>query len=251
MTSQSRLIDRRNQAGAGNAVNSNGGVAGALTGFPLVSDSCPQRNHRGDLNFPVHAASMVRCAYQIRPMIVRTAYPTLLGATAGLPSRGTRHDYSACRSMSYRPTTPTSACDMSTAIRVFGAIVGAIAASFALLIAVELFSSVVHPFPPDFDGTPEEMCAHVAWYPHWVLAAVVPMWGGTAFVGTWIAGRFGNRISAIFLALLLLAAVTLNLVMLPYPLWFKISQPLAILIAVIVAYQASCNETSSGGGEHG
>ncbi len=120
-----------------------------------------------------------------------------------------------------------------------GAIVAAIATTLVLLIAVELFSSVVHPLPADFDGSMEQMCAHVANYPHWVLAVAVPMWGFTAFLGTWIAGRLGNRGSAIFLALLLLAAVLWNVSMLPYPLWFKIVQPIAILIAVVYACRLS------------
>ncbi len=126
-----------------------------------------------------------------------------------------------------------------TVFRILGAIVAAIATTMVLLIAVELFSSVVHPTPPEFQGTMEEMCAHVANYPHWVLAVVVPMWGFTAFLATWIAARFGNNGSAIFLALLLLAAVIFNLSMLPYPLWFKIVQPIAILIAVAYGYRLS------------
>jgi hypothetical protein len=126
---------------------------------------------------------------------------------------------------------------MTSALRTIGAIVAAIAVVLVLLIAVELFSSVVHPFPPDFKGTEEEICTHVARYPHWVLAAAVPMWGFTAFLGTWLAGRLGNRGSALFLALLLVAALAFNLSMLPYPLWFKIVQPIAILIAVIYGYQ--------------
>lgn len=126
-----------------------------------------------------------------------------------------------------------------TLLRSVGAITAAIAVTFVLLIAVELFSSVVHPFPPDFQGTTEEICEHVARYPHWVLAVVVPMWGATAFLGTWLAGRLGNRGCAIFLALLLQAAVICNISMLPYPLWFKIVQPLTILIAVVYGYRIS------------
>lgn len=133
----------------------------------------------------------------------------------------------------------TMSMRMAAGFRIVGAIVAAIATALGLLIAVELFSSIVHPTPPDFKGTPEEMCAHVARYPHWVLAAVVPMWGITAFVSTWLAGRLGKRGCAIFLALLLLAAVVFNIAMLPYPTWFKIVQPAAILIAVAYGYRLS------------
>lgn len=128
---------------------------------------------------------------------------------------------------------------MKAVLRVAGAIFAGIAVSLVLIIMVEMFSAVVHPVPPDFHGSQEEMCAHVANYPYWVLAAVVPMWSITAFLGTWVAGRLGNRGCAIFLALLLLAAVTFNLSMLPYPLWFKLAQPIAIVIAVVFGYRSS------------
>jgi hypothetical protein len=128
---------------------------------------------------------------------------------------------------------------MTAVFRIVGAIVAAMAVALVLVIAVELFSSVVHPTPADFKGTHEEMCAHVANYPQWVLAAVVPMWGFTAFVSTWLAGRLGNRGCAVFLAVLLLAAVIFNLSMLPYPAWFKVVQPIVILIAVAYGYRLS------------
>lgn len=46
--------------------------------------------------------------------------------------------------------------------------------------------------PDDFGGTTEEMCEHVARYPNWGLAAVVPVWTVVAFVSTWTARRIGN-----------------------------------------------------------
>ena len=125
-----------------------------------------------------------------------------------------------------------------TAIRVFAAIVLSIACAMALLIAVELYSSIVHPFPEGFSGSMEEMCQHVARYPHWVLATVVLMWGAIAFLSTWIAGRVGNRACAILIGTLLLAGVVMNVSMLPYPLWFKILMPIAIVIANILGFVA-------------
>lgn len=126
-----------------------------------------------------------------------------------------------------------------TILRSAGALLAAIGVTFVLVIAVEIFSAVVHPVPEDFDGSVEEMCEHVGRYPHWVLAAVVPMWGATAFIGTWIAGRVGNRPCAILIGLLLLAAVIWNVAMLPYPLWFKLVQPVVVAIAVVYGVIAS------------
>lgn len=105
-----------------------------------------------------------------------------------------------------------------------------------LVIAVEFFSAVVHPFPEGFGGTTEEMCQHVARYPHWVLASVVGAWAVAAFVGTWAAQRIGNVYSAAIVGLLLLAALLVNVSMLPYPTWFKTANLLVVPTAVLLAF---------------
>jgi hypothetical protein len=119
-----------------------------------------------------------------------------------------------------------------------------IVVALVLLIAVEAFSAVVHPLPPDFAGTEEEMCAHVARYPQWVLAVVVPAWAFTAFAATWTARRLSLPLlgsglwtldAGLLIALLLAAAVVCNVSMLPYPLWFKIVMPIAVIAAAIAA----------------
>ncbi len=50
--------------------------------------------------------------------------------------------------------------------RMLLAVVAGMALALALVAAVELFSSVVHPIPADFNGN---MGEHVRRYPHWVL----------------------------------------------------------------------------------
>jgi hypothetical protein len=92
----------------------------------------------------------------------------------------------------------------------------------------------------------EEMCLHVERYPQWVLALVVPIWGGIAFVSTWISGRLGNRFCALFIGLLLLAAVIFNLSELPYPIWFKILNLLAIPCAILLGYRLSARRNVLG-----
>jgi len=121
---------------------------------------------------------------------------------------------------------------MAAGFRSLAAIIAAALVAFLLLNAVELFSEVVYPAPSG--ATMEEMCQHVAGYPHWILALVVPAWGVTAFVSTWIAQRIGNRGCAILIGLLLLAAVVFNISMLPYPIWFKIVNLLVIPAAVVL-----------------
>src|SRR5262245_10487128 len=128
---------------------------------------------------------------------------------------------------------------MKKALRTFVAVLAGFSAAFLLVIAVELFGGMVHPLPKDFGGPMEEMCRHVERYPTSVLAVVVPIWGATAYVGTWIAGIIGNLVSFAIVALLLLAALVLNISMVPYPLWFKVATLLVIPAAIAVAGRRS------------
>lgn len=73
---------------------------------------------------------------------------------------------------------------MKTVLRNFVAVLAGLLVLFVLLIAVELFSAVVHPLPDTFGGTKQEMCQHVERYPAWVLAVVVPAWAFTAYLST-------------------------------------------------------------------
>ena len=111
---------------------------------------------------------------------------------------------------------------MKTALRAILALVAGMALALVLVIAVEFFSAVVHPLPPGFTGTMDEMCQHVARYPHWVLGVVVLAWSATAFVSTWVATRIGNRLAGIAVILILTLAIVSNVSMLPYAMWFKV-----------------------------
>jgi hypothetical protein len=121
---------------------------------------------------------------------------------------------------------------MKSALLNLAAVCVGMIAAFLLLAGIELLSAVVHPLPPGFGGTQEEMCLHVANYPQWVLGAVVPLWALTAFIGTAIARWIGSFYSALFVGLLLFAGLVLNISMLPYPLWFKAANLVAVPIAV-------------------
>jgi hypothetical protein len=111
---------------------------------------------------------------------------------------------------------------MKTAIRITLAVVAGMALALVLVIAVELFSGVVHPTPPGFTGTMDEMCEHVARYPHWVLGVVVPAWSAIAFVSTWVATRIGNRSAGIGVIVILTLGIVFNISKLPYAMWFKV-----------------------------
>jgi hypothetical protein len=130
---------------------------------------------------------------------------------------------------------------MNSAARTLLAVLAGMALAFALVVAVEMFSALVHPFPKDFNG---DIPAHVRRYPPWVLAVVVPLWSATAAAAAWIAARIGNRIAGIVVSLLLAWALVFNLTHLPYVLWFK--------VAMLVAFPLACyrgiwySENSSG-----
>jgi hypothetical protein len=111
---------------------------------------------------------------------------------------------------------------MKIVLRTLLAVVAGLALAFVLVIGVEFFSGVVHPLPPGFTGTVDELCQHVAHYPDWVLGVVVLAWSATAFLSTWVATRIGNRVAGIAVFLILTLAIVANISMLPYALWFKV-----------------------------
>jgi hypothetical protein len=120
---------------------------------------------------------------------------------------------------------------MKSAMRVlFGIVVGMVLA-IALLVAVEAFSNVVHPYPADFNGNIPE---HVRRYQDWVLGVVVLAWGATAAAATWAASRVGNRLAGGVVALLLAWGLIFNLTKLPYTMWFKVVMFVAFPIACLL-----------------
>jgi hypothetical protein len=120
---------------------------------------------------------------------------------------------------------------MKSAWRTLLAVVAGMALAFALVVAVEFFSSVVHPFPANFDGNIPQ---HVRRYPHWVLGVVVLMWGATAAAATWVASRIGGRLAGALVTLLLASALAFNVSMLPYAMWFKVAMPAAFFVACLL-----------------
>jgi hypothetical protein len=120
---------------------------------------------------------------------------------------------------------------MAKLMRAFLSILAGMTLAVSLVIAVELSSAIVYPPPPGFTGTQEEMCAHVAAYPQWILAVVVVGWSATSLASTWLATRLGGWLPGSLVGLLLIAAVASNVSMLPYVFWFKV----AVLICIPIA----------------
>jgi hypothetical protein len=123
---------------------------------------------------------------------------------------------------------------MKSAGRTVLAVVAGMALAFALVVAVELFSAVVHPFPAGLDpDVPGNIPEHVRRYPGWVLAVAGLMWGATAAAATWVASRIGGRTAGAIVTLLLASALAFNLSMLPYVMWFKIAMPATFFVACL------------------
>jgi len=135
---------------------------------------------------------------------------------------------------------------MKAALLTLAAVVIGLFVAFIVVVAVEIFSAVVHPFPEDFGETMEEMYRHVERYPHWVLAVVVPAWGVAALMSTWIAQRIGNSYSSVIVGAVLLAALLFNISQLPYPLWFKIANLLVVPAAIVTGSRLSVRHTITG-----
>ncbi len=123
---------------------------------------------------------------------------------------------------------------MARALRVILSILAGLTLAGGLVVAVELFSNTVYPPPPDFKGTQEEMCAHVAAYPQWILAVAAVAWIATTLASTWVATRLGGRAPGIVVGLLLMLAVAMNVSMLPYVLWFKVAALVGVPIACLL-----------------
>jgi hypothetical protein len=131
---------------------------------------------------------------------------------------------------------------MKNVLRIVLAVVAGMALAFVLVVAVELFSSVVHPFPPGLDpNAPGSIPAHVQRYPGWVLAVAGLMWGATAAAAVWVASRIGGRLAGAVVTLLLAAALAFNLSMLPYVMWFKIAMPATFFVACLIGIRGGAS----------
>ena len=120
-----------------------------------------------------------------------------------------------------------------------GAIVASLIVAMVLIIAVEGFGAIFHPFPPGADTSDFEVCAaHVAACPPWILAVSALAWGGTVFASTWVATRLGSArhpAHGIAIGTLLLLAAAFNMYMLPYTSWFEIVTLLLFLLDTLAA----------------
>jgi len=132
---------------------------------------------------------------------------------------------------------------------VVAVVLGLIAAMF-FIVGVEGVSSILHPFPPGFDPTSyDDMKAHVARFPAWVLLLAVAAWGLGTFVSSWLATRLGSGrhpAHGIVVGSILLAAAVANMLMLPYPVWFWVGNLVAFPVGFILGAKLGKPRSSTG-----
>jgi hypothetical protein len=122
-------------------------------------------------------------------------------------------------------------------LRSIGAVVAGLVLAMVLVVAVEVLSNIVHPFPAGVAPTHEEICNHVAKYPSWMLAVASVLWASTVFVSSWLATRWGTRrhpAHGILIGILLFAAAAFNMSMLPYPIWFEVVTLASFVLATFL-----------------
>jgi len=116
---------------------------------------------------------------------------------------------------------------IGSVVRSVVAVVLGLTAAMFFIVGVEGVSSVLHPFPPGLDPTSnDDMKAHVAAFPTWVLLLCDAGWGLGVFVSSWLATRLGSGrhfAHGIVVGSILLAAAVANMLMLPYPVWFWVA----------------------------
>lgn len=120
--------------------------------------------------------------------------------------------------------------------RSIGAIIAGLVTALALIVITEVVTGYFHPFPVGVDTTDQAVvAAHVANFPHWVLAIGAIVWFVAAFLSTWVATRLGTArhpAHGILIGALLLLAAVLNMFLLPYPVWFVVVNVLGIPLAI-------------------
>lgn len=108
---------------------------------------------------------------------------------------------------------------------------GFLAAAF-FIIGVEGICAVLYPFPAGADSHSMEACqAHVAALPASAFIIAVIGWNLATLAGPWIAtllSRNQRPWPGILLGISLIGMAVFNMAMLPYPIWFWISNLLGL-----------------------
>lgn len=119
------------------------------------------------------------------------------------------------------------------------AVLAGVVAFVVLVSLMDMFSLVFHPLPPGADQhDPVAMTAHVATAPVVSMLIVVLGWLLGTFLGSLVICLIDKQrpmVGVAILAALAEAAVIMNSMMLPHPLWMTVS---GIVLIPVLAYFA-------------
>ena len=132
-------------------------------------------------------------------------------------------------------------------LRSIGSVIAGLALAFAVLVAAEGYSELAYPFPTGYDSKDMmEVCkAHVAKYPTGVLAICTAIWSLAPLCGSWLATILGtsrHKAHGYVVGAVLLALAGMNMLMLPYPIWYPIVILLTFPLGTIVGARLAAKE---------
>ncbi len=112
--------------------------------------------------------------------------------------------------------------------------IAGIAAAFAVIMAIELASRQIWPWPTGLDFTNRETAAAaMAQVPLGSLVSVAVAWTVGAFAGAWVAATVARKAwPGLVAGCLVIVGAVANLVTLPHPLWFW---PVALVVVPLAA----------------
>ena len=112
-------------------------------------------------------------------------------------------------------------------VRNMGAFVAGIALALVFIVGTEWVWAMLFPFPPGVDPNDMQACkAHLAQLPASAFPIASVGWGLSTLSGTWVATGLGtgrHPAHGLIVGIILLVAALLNMLMLPYPIVFWIT----------------------------
>lgn len=136
---------------------------------------------------------------------------------------------------------------MNSSVKNIIVFISALIAGGLVVWGLEKLSHQVYPPPSDFDSSNLESLKKVVQNaPAGSLALVLLAHAFGAMVSGWIIGKFAassHRLLALALGLLLTVAGVANLIMIPHPVWFSISDACIYLPMTLLGLKLSSKAT--------
>jgi hypothetical protein len=123
--------------------------------------------------------------------------------------------------------------------RKIAAVLVGIFVAFGLVFCIEAIGHKVYPTPPGLDfSKPEVVAEFMKTLPAGAFMFVLGGFAIATLIGGFIAARIAGVKPFVFagiIGVLMLAATTANLMMIPHPLWFSVTSIALIVVATVLA----------------